>query len=624
VTRRTITPAQREKYFRLRQQGWTQQAAAGKAGFSLDTAKRWEREKKDIKRAQDSLERQLGVGLTDEGLPKPIPHNKLKTEARRALDDPVFFARRYFGIPLMPWQRDAAAQMVEALDTPYEEYMVINCPPGCGKSTFFTLIVPAWLTCRDRTIRGLIGSASQGMAERYVMRLRTALSRPTPVKAKPREVRMGIAFDAEATLAADYGVFRPENRSERWANDAFSVAQHDDVAVSEKENTWSAFGRTSTFLGSRVDFCIWDDVYDRGQMRTDEAREQLREWWTDTAESRVEPGGLLVLQGQRMHPEDIYRYAIDMPADDSADGDPDAPRKYRHVIYQAHDEQKCAGDHGPGAKPQPDGCLLFPARLPYKRLMAVKGTSPRTYDVVYQQLDTAPSSALVPMLWISGGRSGGEEFPGCWDDNRACGAVPDGVQGLSVISVDPSPSQFWAVQWWLLNPETNLRYLLDLHRQRMTAPDLLTHNPDSGAYSGILEEWWLRSKVAGRPVRHVIVEDNAAQRFLLQYEWAKRWAAARSVTWVPHQTYRNKADPNLGVQSIAPHYRYGRVRLPGLSRHTLAPMIKELTTWPEASTDDCVMAHWFVEFRAPGLHAARNQKPVRRTRPSWASRLTPI
>jgi hypothetical protein len=115
----------------------------------------------------------------------------------------------------------------------------------------------------------------------------------------------------------------------------------------------------------------------------------------------------------------------------------------------------------------------------------------------------------------------------------------------------------------------------------------------------------------------VIVENNAAQRFLLQYEWAKRWASTRSVAWVPHETYRNKADPQFGVQSIAPHYRYGRVRLPGGSRAVILPMVKELVTWPEGATDDCVMQHWFMEFRIPSLTHGYGRKQIKRERPSW-------
>ena len=40
-----------------------------------------------------------------------------------------------------------------------KRYLVVNCPPGSGKSTLFAHDIPAWLTVRNRQIRGMIGSA---------------------------------------------------------------------------------------------------------------------------------------------------------------------------------------------------------------------------------------------------------------------------------------------------------------------------------------------------------------------------------------------------------------------------------------------------------------------------------
>jgi len=242
--------------------------------------------------------------------PAVIPYNDLCPEAKAAYNNIEIFARRYFGLILMPWQVEATSRIMELQASPQEEYVVINAPPGSGKSTFFTRILPAWATVRDRTIRGMIGSHTNRLAEWYTRRLKGEFERSIPVMAEAKDLKLGLALDAEVTLLGDYGRFKPDVK-EVWRGDQFTVAQEGNIPVSEKEPTWTCFGVDSGFLGGRFDLIIWDDLYDPRKMRTAEAREDLKRWWDEVAETRLEPGGLLVLQGQRMAGDDIYRYALD-------------------------------------------------------------------------------------------------------------------------------------------------------------------------------------------------------------------------------------------------------------------------------------------------------------------------
>ena len=54
------------------------------------------------------------------------------------------------------------------------------------------------------------------------------------------------------------------------------------------------------------------------------------------------------------------------------------------------------------------------------------------------------------------------------------------------------------------------------------------------------------------PITTWVVEANAAQRFMLQYEHVRRWVAQSSVSIISHQTHRNKTDPNFGIQTSHP------------------------------------------------------------------------
>jgi len=411
-----------------------------------------------------------------------------------------------------------------------------------------------------------------------------------------------------------------------WRLDEFVVAQEGGVGVEDKESTVVAYGVDSGFLGGRFDLVVWDDLVDVRSLRGGvEGREGLIRWWESEAETRLEPGGLLILQGQRLGRDDLYRYALDQLDGDVVvvDGVEVQRRKYEHVVFKAHYEDRCRGVHeGPGAA-YPEGCLLDPHRLPWRELNRLRQHREERFRVLYQQEDFDPGSGLVPLVFVDGGRgSGGVDYPGCWDEDRGVREVPKNVGDVfSVVVADPSPTRSWAVQWWLYQPGSQLMWLIDLFRGPMDAPDFLDWNNEGGVFSGLLEEWWWTSSDKGFPFTYLIVESNAAQRFLLQYDHVRRWQGLRGVNVVPHATHKNKSDPRFGVQTLAPHYEFGRVRLPGRvldgSRRTSMKLVNELVDWPNGSTDDCVMAQWFLLWNAPNLFPENLGVAPRFERPSW-------
>ena len=83
--------------------------------------------------------------------------------------------------------------------------------------------------------------------------------------------------------------------------------------------------------------------------------------------------------------------------------------------------------------------------------------------------------------------------------------------------------------------------------------------------------------------------------------------ALHGIEIMGHDTHRNKSDPEFGVETIRQHYKFGRVRLP-YKRNSLGwtasmKLIDELTTYPKSRTDDCVMAHWFLEWNLPRIYS---------------------
>jgi hypothetical protein len=469
----------------------------------------------------------------------------------------------YLGHVSTPWQIEFANIVVAKLNSPHKEYIVANEPPGSGKSTLLHDLA-AWLTVRDRTIRGLVGSATSRKARDMIGRLRDTLSRTSPVRATDYELKYGLACDAEATLAQDYGNFKPAAGEKKWSEWEFTVLQFDDSFIDDKEKTWAAYGMDQDFLGGRYDLILWDDVVTEDQVRTMEAMEKQRHWWDTTAESRLEPGGCLFLVGQRIASSDLYRHCLDkrvLPDDDDAldeldsltvedrqQATVDMPPMYTHIVYKAHDDARCQGGewHRRDAPAFPEGCLLDPRRLPWRELRQIKSTKPNVYSIWYQQEDANPLDVLVKPVWVTGGvdPEEGTQHVGCWDKDRLIAEFPQGIVGpkYSIGTVDPSPTKMWAIQWWIYAPEASHQlFLMDTIRRSMPANEVLDFNPNSQQHYGVLEDWQTRSEQLNFPISHWIFEVNAAQRWFVGMESTQSWLRKHmGVQIISHTTTARK------------------------------------------------------------------------------------
>jgi hypothetical protein len=606
---RKVDVARWERYANFRDQGLSVDAAAKRARMGSSSAYRFEAGDP----ASSGIEAMSILGRTSVG-GKIVP-TPLSDEASKALADFAFFRLRYFGRRSTPWQERAAYEVLRRHESEGREYVVMNEPPGSGKSTLFTHDIPVWMIARNRGIRIMLGARTGGQAKAYLSRIKKTLERPTPLRAPADALENGTASDAVATLAGDFGPFKPDGKGDVWSAAKITVRQLNGMATDDKEPTVSAYGQDEGFLGGRYDVVLWDDLVDRKNSTRATSIDTLTEWWMTEAETRLEPGGLLILQGQRISGDDLYRFCLDMKTLD------DEP-KYSHVVYPSHDESRCNDDHAETAKPWPEGCLLDPVRLPYRHLMTIKRTSARTYDVQYQQNDGDSTSQLVEGAWLAGGPdSAGLVAPGCYDSERPAGAIdPDDRDGWSVVTVDPSPTKFWAVGWWVVRPEHN-RYVLGKGiRAKMGSQDFLSMDLDTGEFSGILEELRRDALALGCPITHVVVEYNAAQRYLVTQPHVIRWQSRYGITIIPHQTHANKNEPQYGVTSIADYFRQGAIRVPlgdVEARNFAKQYASELTRWPSGRTDDTVMMTWFMLMAVRTNYTPKKNDAAAFPRPEW-------
>jgi hypothetical protein len=655
MTRRSVPPGDVARYWESRHVGRPIRDSAKLAGVHYNTALNWEKKAKDarLEHQESSIglakaSRSVGhKGTKDisaqmlaaaEELNGPVPYELLNERAKRGLDDFDYFRSVYLGRAPSPWQVEAAYQIKGFLESEDREYLVLNVPPGAGKSTLFH-DVAVWMICRRRDIRILIGSVSGKLATQYSRRVRDTLERTVPMEPSEHDVVRGLAVQPESCLAWDYGRFRPLHQGSLWRADEFIVEQYGAATLNNKEPTVSSYGMDAEFIGHRADLCLYDDVANPENSKEGAARDRLLEKWDAVAEARCEPGGLLAVIGQRLAPTDLYAHCLNKKAFSEEDDEfieeqagvevsqiasVKELRKYHHITYKSYFEEL---DTSPdlrkkGAPAYPDGPLLDPQRIPWKDIQYLRASNRTKFEIVYQQQADAEQGSLVLKVHAMGGLGpDGILYPGCIDRDRDPGHIPPHLAEplISIATIDPSPTQFWGCQWWILQPDTNLRYLVDLERPRLSAEELLGYDTTTGNHFGLMEEWQNRSQQMGKPITHWVVEINAAQRFLLAHDFVRKWQAKHAVQIVPHTTNRNKWDADRGIESLLPPlWRSGAIRLPSM-RHswkTLA-FIQEMSSWrpDKKKGTDLVMAHWFAEMHWPTVGAIKT--PPRMWRPSW-------
>ncbi len=206
-----------------------------------------------------------------------------------------------------------------------------------------------------------------------------------------------------------------------------------------------------------------------------QAGPEARPLGQDDAETRLEPGGLLVLSNARYGPEDLS-HQVSADFDLEQPGQDGEPRPlYVQISFRAHYEDRCTGDEHTG--PWPNGCLLNPSRASYRRMRHFMVRNEGRFRLVWQQEDTDPRGFLAQRVWFTGGRdSTGFIAPGCLNEKRRMGQLPDRADAtrpaVSVLSIDPSSSHWWAIEHWLIYPDERQVLLRGL-RAALKTPELL-------------------------------------------------------------------------------------------------------------------------------------------------------
>lgn len=171
-------------------------------------------------------------------------------------------------------------ERLEAVERGEIRRLMVFMPPGSAKSTYASILFPAWFLGRhpDRSL--IHASHTTELAERWGRRIRNMCAEP----------RYQLLFP-DADLAQD------SQAAGRWAMRA--------------GGEYYAAGVGSAIVGFRADLGIIDDpVAGREQADSEREREKIKEWYRSDFHTRLKPNGAIVLIMQRWHEDDLAGWLL--------------------------------------------------------------------------------------------------------------------------------------------------------------------------------------------------------------------------------------------------------------------------------------------------------------------------
>jgi hypothetical protein len=516
------------------------------------------------------------------------------------------------------------------------EKCVIRLPVG-GSKTYTMAALTLYLLGEDPTARGAIISATQGQA-----------SKPLSL------VRNYIMHSAE--LHAVYPALRPSQvDGDPWTQTAITV----DRPFGIRDPSLVAIGVTGRLPGSRLSWCLVDDILNAENTATPEQRETVRKLFTSTVLSRMDVDGsrLIVTNTPWVGPTssdagdltywleakgwptltitiwgDVFvtnapNFDSDQirPAND-CDG-PDGRHRLSGnddpvVIRETYEDAPDLGEPANQNVDVEEATTFWPQKYSRSAIEEIrKLTTAREFAQNYEMKARGESEDRIKEGWITQSKTDAQRmghygFCSSIDDLRLriaavdhdpvrpstlYAGAPDGIDLIVATGVDLAIGKKKANARTVLFtiavlPPSNRRIILDIEAGRWTGRE-------------IVQKILAKNAAFGSIVR---VENNAAQDFLLQ--WARE--EDRSVPIKAHTTGRNKADPTHGVESMFIEIEQGAWVIPcgqnGKSPPNVEAWLQDLRQYtPEAHTGDYLMASWLADWQVKkmGANVRRNRGP---------------
>ncbi len=177
------------------------------------------------------------------------------------------------GSGLRPARHHAALlDRLQAVERGEVPRLMVLMPPGSAKSTYASMLFPAWYLARHPEHAVIAASHTAELAERFGRRVRNLIAEYSPT--------LGVALSADNKAAG------------RWET--------------TEQGEYYAAGILGPITGRRADLAIIDDpVKSRQEADSSIVSERIWEWWKADLSTRLKPGARVVLIMTRWHEDDL-------------------------------------------------------------------------------------------------------------------------------------------------------------------------------------------------------------------------------------------------------------------------------------------------------------------------------
>lgn len=408
--------------------------------------------------------------------------------------------------------------------------LMILAPPGSAKSSYASVVTPAYLLSKHAGYRIILASYAAQIAEKHSRKCRALVRSPAHAS----------IFGPNAALEKD------QKAVHQWA------LKHN--------SEFMAAGLLAGITGNRANGIIIDDpVSGREQADSPTIRDKTEQEYIDSVTTRLLPGGWIILINTRWHEDDLSGRLL--PEDYKGQTGPVLCRdgqtwEVLNIPAKAeHADDPLGREHG---------AYLWPEWFPESHWAQWEQNprATRTWASLYQQRPTAGDGLEFKREWfkwydpdIEPGEPGGPPqyyTPYGATDNATLEDKGDFTEH-GVFGIDPD-SHFWLLDWWFAQKTTDVTIAAFVEMVRK-------HHP---------YKWWNE----GGPIDHAI--SPATSKALRE--------AHLHVTRESLPSIRNKAIKCASFQARAAQ---GMVHLP-LKRPWATRLVDQLCGFPAAKYDDGV------------------------------------
>jgi hypothetical protein len=454
---------------------------------------------------------------------------------------------------------------------------VIMVPADHGK-TFTMAGITLFMLGHDPTLRGAVVSATGGQAGKPVDMVRSYI-------------------DSNPFLHSVFPALRRSPRQgDPWTSGSITVARPPGI----RDPSLRCVGIDGSITGSRLNWCIVDDILNRENTATQHMRRKVHEWFDSTLLSRMVPGrSRVTVTNTAWHPEDL-------PHQLEATGWPTLRMSISgNVIIRNTDwdtpDLRPAYATGEECRltaydPDPDNAqTLWPFRYDHAGVEKLRREHlPHRFNQLYEQECRDDATAKCKQEWIDNGKRQGagltlvSEYTG---DNITFTGVD--------LAIQPGEEHDDCAFFTFEQLPNGKRRILDIEIGQFDGPTIVDKLfAKAAAYKSILR-----------------VENNAAQDFIRQFALQRN----ASLPIKPHTTGRGKAHPEHGIEGLFIELSNGAWIIPCDHGGRCHPSVQKwidgcLYYVPSAHTDDSLMASYFAreQAKAFGLDTSdRTNRPAR-------------